>query len=76
MKADQTYIEDMEDPVEVLLPTSNLFLIGFRVEESRGHVSLTLLDDHFLNRGHSPGIEALVSGVPGGRVASPTHPVS
>ena len=61
-KTDQTYIEDVEDPIEILLPTSNFLLIGLRVEESRGHLSLTLLDDKFLNRSQSPGIEVSVSG--------------
>ena len=55
--SDWTYIEDVEDPIEVRLPGSDLLSIVLREEESRDHISSTLLDNLPLNLGHSSGVE-------------------
>jgi len=57
-----TYVEDMEDPVEVQLPSSDFVLIVLGVEESRGHVPPTLFDGLPLYFCNGPTIERTLRG--------------
>ena len=56
-RIDLTYIEDVKNPVEVLAPSHNRILVGFRMGEPRDRTSFTLADDLLLDLGHSPMIE-------------------
>ena len=60
-RSDGTYVEDVEDPVEVQPPGCDRPLIVLRVENSRDCISFTPLDDTPLDLGHSPAIANLVS---------------
>ena len=53
---DGTYIEDIEDPDEIQPPGYNSFLVVLRIEMSRNHVPLSLLDDLPLHLLHGPGV--------------------
>lgn len=64
----------MKDPIEVLLPSGDRILIVLRKEESRDHISFTLLDDLLLDLRHSPVI-GLAREPPDLSMASPTHVV-
>lgn len=56
----------MKDPGEVLLPGGYSIFVFLRMEESRGHMSVALLDDLLLDLGHSSAVfRTLVSGTPG-----------
>ena len=52
-RIDGTYVEDLKDLVEFLLPSSDHILVVLRVEESRGRVSFSLLDGLPLDLCHS-----------------------
>ena len=64
----RTYIEDMKNPEEVLLPTRDHIFTTLAVEESRTHVPFALLDSLLPNRGQSSGVKTFVSETPGIRV--------
>lgn len=49
----------MENPDQILLPSGDFVLIGLHVEESRGNIPFTLLDDLLLNPGHGSAIRTL-----------------
>ena len=51
-RTDRTYIEDVKDPKEVLLPSHNFYLIVLRVENSGGDIPFALLDDLLLDLCH------------------------
>ena len=55
---DWTYIEDVKNPREILLPSRNLILIALRAEKSRDRISFALFDDLALDFGHGSVIEA------------------
>ena len=60
-KASSTYIEDLEDSVEILPPGRDCVLIRLRVCEAGDRTSLSQLDDLPLDLGHGPAGETLVS---------------
>ena len=60
-RTDRTYTEDVENPIEIQLPVSNFLFVAPRVDESRGRISSSLLDDLSLNLGHSSMIQRSVS---------------
>ena len=69
-------MEDLEDPVEILLPTRNRILILLLADKSRGNIPFTLLDSLPLNRTHGSAIGTVVSESLGVRVLNPTHVVN
>ena len=73
---DWTHVEDVEDPVEILPPSSDCTFIAPRVEETRGWIPFSLLDNVLLDRGHSPAIGTLVTGSLDVRLYDSTHVVS
>ena len=60
-RSDGTYVEDVEDPVEVQPPGRDRPLIVLRMENPRDCISFTPLDDTPLDLCHSPAIANLVS---------------
>ena len=76
-RIDGTYVEDMKDPSEVLLPGGNFILVGLRVKESRYCISFALFYDLPPHLGHGPTIsEAVISGMHRVRISGPAHVVS
>lgn len=76
-RTNRTYIEDAEDPGQVLLPGNDSIFIRLRMEESRGRTSFTLLDDLLLDLGHGSAIiGTLVSETPRAYIADSTHIVN
>ena len=74
--ANRTYVENLKDPDEVLLPTGNLVLVAFREDESEDRIPFTLLDDLALDPSHSPAIGESVSGLAQGAcITGVTHVV-
>lgn len=73
---DCTHVEDMEDPIEVLLPTSDRIFVAPCAENSRDRASFTLFDDIPLNLSHSSAMETLVSGLLSMQIADRTDVVS
>jgi len=57
---DSTHVEDMEDPVEIQLPGSDLSRVVLRMEESRDRIPPTPFDDLSLYLCSGPGIESTV----------------
>lgn len=49
----------MENPIDVLLPSSDRIFIFLLVEESRNWVPFTLLDVFLLDVGHGPTMRPL-----------------
>ena len=66
----------MEDPDEVLLPSRNLVLITFGVEESGGDTSFTPFNDLPLDISHGSAIEAPVNGSLSTQIICLAHVVS
>ena len=54
--ADRTYVEDMNNPLEVLPPGGNLIFVILCVEGLRGRVSSTQLDNLAPYPCHSSGL--------------------
>ena len=75
-KIDQTHVEDVQDAVEVLLPTYACIFIVLSVEEPRDRVSFAPRHDLPLDYGYSPTIGTLVSEPFKVVMASSTHAVS
>ena len=53
---DQTYIEDVEDPIEVQLPARDILFIAFCTEEPGNRIPSSLLDDLSLYFRHGSAI--------------------
>ena len=51
---DGTYVEDVKDPLKVLLPSGNRIFVVLCVEYLRGRVSFTQFDDLLLDPDHGP----------------------
>lgn len=66
----------MKDPDEVVFPSCKDVLVVLRVQESRGRISFTKLDDTPFDLGDSPLIGPSVSEALCTRVTGPTHVVS
>ena len=49
----------MKDPVEARLPSDDRIFVALRVEGSRDHIPLTLLDHLPMDLGNGPAIETL-----------------
>ena len=75
-RSDGTYVEDVEDPVEVQPPGRDRPLIVLRVKNSRDRILSTPLDDAPLDLGHSPAIANLVSEWPGICIIGSAHVVN
>ena len=75
-RSDGTYVEDVEDPVEVQPPGRDRPLIVLRMENSRDCISFTPLDDAPLDLGHSPAIANLVNKRPGIFIIGSAHVVN
>lgn len=56
-----TYVKDMEDPLQVLLASSDRVALGVCIEQLRKRVPPTVFDDYLLDPRHSSAIEILVS---------------
>ena len=56
-RSEKTYVEDVKDSDEVLLPSSNLALIALGKDESMCYVPFTLLDDVFLYFGQGSAVK-------------------
>ena len=55
----RTYVEDLEDPDKVLLPSRDLVSIAPGEKKSGGCTPFTLLDYFSLDLGHGPVIESI-----------------
>ena len=57
MYSNNTYVEDVKDHLEILPPTDNPALVTLHLQESRGRISLAILDDPSLYLRCSAAIE-------------------
>ena len=57
-----THVEDMEDPIQLGLPTRNLILVVTRAKKSRDAAPPTLFDDILLYFRDGPVIDSATSG--------------
>ena len=73
---DSTYVEDVEDSIEVPVPPRNRIFVRLGVETPRDRMSFTLFDDLLLDLGHGPTIETIVSGLLDAGIADSTYVVS
>ena len=71
-----TYAKDLKYPVEFLLPGSDRILVASRMERSREHVPLILLDDILLSIVHGSAVVALIGGLVDAYVPELAHALS
>jgi hypothetical protein len=75
-RTDRTYVEDLEDPEEVIPPNRNLVFIVLRVEKSGDWIPFALFDDLRLDFGDRSEIETSVSGSLVENIAGMAHVVN
>ena len=73
--ANRTYVENVKDSGEVLLPTGNLVLVALREDESGYRIPFPLFYDLALDPSHGPAIEESASGSLGIRATGVAHVV-
>ena len=72
-RTNQTHVEDLKDPDQILLPSGNLVFIVLREDESEESIPFTPLDDLPLHIYQVSAIGTSVSGSPGVHIAAMAH---
>ena len=75
-KGNRTHVEDMKDPVEVRLPSSDLVLVILRMGKSRDRVPLALFHDFPFDLHYGPVVKSTVSELLKLYVVGLTHVIS